>query len=371
MKSLRIAATLICLGILGGCVTPTAHWDAIKVLPGEVSRLQMAKEEQEREHSNIKSLAHQSRADTDQGKPYQIGAGDELIVTVQGRPDLGSQMPEPKDARRNIALVQEDGSIDLALLTGIQVRGLTTKQAAEAVQRAYRFETLGVNPGFKKNELLVGVNVSKYSSQSIYVSAGETPQQRIFLSNTIQTLKDVVASSEGINTDVDTANATLIRNGISYSFDYTAYKRGESDVGFLILEENDQIYFPSARERVIYIFGEVAAPGIHTIPSTGLSLLDALGISGGPDVITANYNSVYLLRPSAKAKPTIYKLKLRDILKAEPLALHAQDRIFVPPSRLSRWSRSWQQALPFFSAGSAVGVTHRNFSSGNTRNNNN
>lgn len=362
MQTLKRIIIVIYLGMflsqLAGCLSPTVHWNAIEAMPSEVET-NMAQENQ----YDIKTLPRINRQDAEGEFAYRIGPGDQLLVSVQGRPDLGSQIPVAKDTRRNITLVREDGKVDLALLSGVNVAGMTAKEAAKHIERSYRIVTAsGHARQTAQNELYVDVSIDKFQSQSVYLNAGPAPEQRIFLTNTLKTLNDVIAQSTNINQSVDTKNATLVRNSISYQFDYDAYKRGENDVGFLIMQDGDQIYFPPATDRIVYIFGEVPAPGIRTIPSTGLTLLDALGLSGGLDVNFSNYNSIYLLRLTPRTnQSTAYKLKLKQILAGEPIILQAQDRIFVPPSGLTRWSRTWRLALPFFTAGSATGAAHRNF----------
>lgn len=69
------------------------------------------------------------------GGGYLLAAGDRVVVTVLGQPELGGELP-----------VDGDGDISLALVGPTHVEGLTTKQAQDLI-RARLSDGYVVNPG--------------------------------------------------------------------------------------------------------------------------------------------------------------------------------------------------------------------------------
>ena len=104
---------------------------------------------------------------------------------------------------------------------------------------------------------------------------------------------------------------------------------------------------------MVYVFGEVVEQGFHTIPPFGMTLLQLLARSRGMDTIDAQTRSLYLARPRGD-RVVVYEIHFGDLLRAPEVALYEGDRVFVPPTGLSKWNRWWRQAIPFTTAVRAV-----------------
>ncbi len=278
---------------------------------------------------------------------YRIGPLDELIITVWGRPDLGSQIPVARDSRRNISIVQEDGTIGLPFVGNINVGGLTVQQAQAHIEDLYSRTVEAVQ---------VDVLIATFRSKVVLLEGAFQRERRLFLSDDVRTVGDAINSAGGLLSAAQTTLGVLVRGGREYRLNYRKSQEGRSDVHRVLLEGGDKIYFPPFNERLVYVFGEVGLQGAIPIPPKGLALVEALAIARGPDVITANAGKLFLMR-QAGPEATVYQFTLDEALRSPDLQLRPGDRIYVPPTMIAQWDRFWRQALPFFTtAASATNV---------------
>lgn len=281
---------------------------------------------------------------------YRVGPRDELTITVWGYPDLGSQVPVERDSRRNISIVQDNGRVSLPFLGAVSVAGLTVEEVRSTIERLYRRSVSAAQ---------VDVVVVSYLSKVVLLEGEFVNEGRIFLSNSTRTIGDAIAAAGGLTGGADTARAILVRKGSEYRFDYLASAEGTDEAHQVLLQGGDRIYVPKETDRQVYVFGEVRRQGVFAIPSKGLSLVEALATAGGPDVITADGDGIYLVRRANQAS-SVYKLSMVEVLEAPDLQLQNGDRIFVASNALARWDRFWRQALPFFTATNAASGTASN-----------
>lgn len=281
---------------------------------------------------------------------YRIGPRDELTITVWGYPDLGSQVPVERDSRRNISIVQDNGSVSLPFLGAVGVSGRTVEEVRSMIERLYRRNVPGAQ---------VDVVVASHLSKMVLLEGEFVREGRIFLSNNTRTIEDAVAFAGGLTQNADQSRGILVRGGREYRFDYRSSEEGSDAAHRVLLDGGDRIYIPKASDRRVYIFGEVGQQGVFTIPSKGLSLVEALATAGGPDVITADGRGIYLVR-NENQESSVYKLSIVEALEAPDVPLQDGDRIYVASTGLARWDRFWRQALPFFTTTFAASGTASN-----------
>lgn len=274
---------------------------------------------------------------------YHIGPRDELTVTLWGYPDLGSQVPVEGDSRRNISIVQENGTVSLPFLGNVDVAGLTVEEVRRKVERLYRRTVSGAQ---------ADVVVTSYLSKAVLLEGEFKKTGRLFLSDRLRTLGDAVATAEGFTAEADPGRGILVRGRTEYHFDYWG-TRGGPKVDDVLLMNGDRIYVPSINDQQVYIFGEVLRQGVFRIPPSGLNLVQALASSGGPDVVTADLNEIFLVRQSGDGAK-VYRFSLAQALEAPEIALQNNDRLLVDATGLAKWDRFWRQALPFFSSTNAA-----------------
>jgi len=278
--------------------------------------------------------------------PYRIGPRDELTITIWGYPDLGSQVPVEGDSRRNISIVQEDGTISLPFLGKVEVAGLNIEEVRDKVERRYRRITAAAQ---------ADVVVASYLSQSILMEGQFRTSGSLFLSDRLRTLGDAIAAAGGFAAAADQGRGILVRNDTEYHFDYLG-TRGGIDIDRVVLQNGDRIYVPSVVEQQVYIFGEVERQGIVRIPPSGLQLVQALASSGGPNVVTANLDDIYLVRHFDNGAK-VYQFSMADALAGPQIALQNNDRLLINATGLAKWERFWRQALPFFTTTSSAADT--------------
>ena len=272
--------------------------------------------------------------------PYKVGAQDELIISVWGRDDLGSQIPTDASGKIRTTRVQENGTVSLPLVGPISVAGKTVEQARKAIESHHTS---------RLDSSYVDVRLHSCHSQAVHIAGAVNSPGLYYLCDRVATFDDVLSSAQGLSEDSYAAGGVLKRNGQTYRLDYLLGKGADSYLDIL-LETGDSIYFPrttEGTEPVVYVFGEVGEQGVYIIPPQGMTLLDALGLASGLDNITAQAESIYVMRQSPdESEPATYQITLVELFENPDIKMSNGDRIFVAPSDLSRWDRWWRQAIP-------------------------
>ena len=111
------------------------------------------------------------------------------------------------------------------------------------------------------------------------------------------------------------------------------------------------------RSQEAQLLGELAG-GQKTIPLTDkpTSLLDAINLAGGTNVISANTTRIYVIRGNLD-QLTVYALNAKSpqtMMVAQRFYIRNNDIIYVSPLPISNWNRIISQLLPSFSATQTV-----------------
>jgi polysaccharide biosynthesis/export protein len=268
--------------------------------------------------------------------PYRIGPLDELTLVVTGRPDLGSQVPQPGGDRR-ISPVAADGAITLALLGRVQVAGQTPAEARAAVQAQYA--KLVTSPQ-------VEIEMVVFRSQGVFIEGEVERPGRLFLSEEVLTLGEALAAAGGLTASADGRHAVLERAGRLYPLDLQRTRQGPGDLDRILLRAEDRIFIPTIQDRIVYVFGEVGKQGSVPVPARGLTILEALAQSQGPSVETAESRRLYLVRPVGRDS-TVCRLDLADLVQGQDVPMLAGDRLYVAPTRIATWGRALRFTLPW------------------------
>ncbi len=277
-----------------------------------------------------------------EGRPvrpsYRVGPLDELVVTVWGREDLGSQVPIGQMGKLRASAVREDGMIVLPFLEPFRVAGKTIEEIRDTVQASYA--KLLEKPQIE-------VWLYSCNSRAVEVTGEVTKPGRYYLCADRLTVGEILSTAGAPTLAADLARGVLTRDGRAYGLDFRGNERGLRRAADVPMRYGDVIYFPRQEERVIYVFGEVIRQGNYPIPPQGLTLLDGLALARGPDTLNYHTGGVYLIRPQPDKTFICYRLKFAEILEGAPVQLASGDRLFVAASGLTRWDRFWKKALPF------------------------
>ena len=80
-----------------------------------------------------------------------------------------------------------------------------------------------------------------------------------------------------------------------------------------------------------------------------LSLNEALGEAGGPNLLTANTGQVYVIRNNTQGGPAIFHLNASApaaLALADTFALRPRDVVYIDPVPLVNWNRIISLVLP-------------------------
>lgn len=188
---------------------------------------------------------------------YRLGPDDEVKVFIYGQPDLSVT-----------TRVKADGTIRLAMLGAVDVRGKTTAELADAIATGY------ASGGYLERPS-VNVEVSQFVSRSVAVlgnvsEAGNYPLDRPY------TVASMLAKAGGAN--ATGANAVILTPA-----------DGSGPVRISLADMNaganrplaagDILFVPPAEK--VYVYGQVQGPGaFNFVP--GQTFRQALALAGGP-----------------------------------------------------------------------------------------
>lgn len=277
---------------------------------------------------------------------YRIGAQDELAITVWGPREIWAEITPQAGQSTQTVIVQDDGTIALPMLRRLPVEGLTMSEALAKITEGYR-AVVG-------SKFQVDGKIARTHSKAVLIEGALVRPGVAYLGPELETLGDAIGGvAGGLLDTADLSHGTLVRDRKSYRLDYQPARLGESDLHRIALKAGDRIFFPSRAAGVLYVFGEVGTQGAIPIPPEGITLLQALAIAKGPQMPTADMETIYLVRPGREA-PLVYRLSLQQIMSTRDVAMAVGDRVFVPPTKLTDWDRTMRQLLPILSSSAVV-----------------
>src|SRR3984893_743311 len=246
------------------------------------------------------------------GSALVIGPGDELEVTVYGAPDLSGH-----------ARVSADGNISLPLIGYVRIAGLSSSEAAGAIEAQLR-------QAHVVNDPQVSVYVKEYTSSGISV-AGEVAKPGFYSAVGPHRLFDVLQNAGGPTEKA--ANKVIINHrGQKDATTLSISKNpAETTASNIELQPGDTVVVPKA--GIVYVLGEVTRPGGYVLNSSGgITVLQVVAVAGGPTHV-ASAGKTRLLRRTENGfqeeRIDVTKL-LRG--KAHDVSLRDEDILFVPSS---------------------------------------
>ena len=260
---------------------------------------------------------------------YRIGEGDVVALHVWDRPDLSGDH-----------VVGPDGKVTVPFAGPQKVAGLSRERAAAAV-----------SDGLARyySNAVVTVRVQQYVSNHVVVLGRvASPGVQNFPSR--PTLLEAIARAGGFfrSTEMD-ALPSLTHCAIVRGRDKVAWidlrrllESGDLTLN-LRLRPNDLVFIPEWEDVPVYVLGQVLRPG-PVRWSPGLSILDALSLSGGLGR-DASTTQVVLARPSTGERFTFSQT---DLLEARANAeLKKGDVLYVPTNLLADIGYVFEKINPF------------------------
>lgn len=104
--------------------------------------------------------------------------------------------------------------------------------------------------------------------------------------------------------------------------------------------------------------GEIVKPSALVMRNGKLTLKEALGEAGGPNLLTANTSQIYVIRNTAQeGAPAIFQLNAANsaaLALTETFWLRPRDVVYIDPVPLVNWNRIVSLVLP---SAQALGLT--------------
>lgn len=196
-------------------------------------------------------------------RPYILGAGDIVKVSVFQNPDLSIE-----------TRVSDTGSITFPLVGSVDMAGLTVSQGEQKIAAALKAGGYVLRPQ-------VNMVVSQFRSRQVSVLGNVLRPGRYSLEDQTLRLADVLSLAGGVTSlGGDTVILTRTKGNkedkISVDID-AAFTFNDLEKNFEV-QSGDTIYVP--RYPLFYIYGQVGRPGQFRL-ERNMTVMQAVALGGG------------------------------------------------------------------------------------------
>jgi polysaccharide export outer membrane protein len=268
---------------------------------------------------------------------YRLGAGDEIALDFQGRPELAG-----------IHTIGPDGMITLNVAGSVRIADLTREEASKAI--AVALSKYYIDPN-------VTVKIDKYTANRVRVIGYVQHPGEIPFEGT-PTLLDAIGRA-GLITPTVTANGVPNNIGPSVPETCTIYRGNSTAVQVdlrqmlltgnaladMRLRRNDIVFVPEPKHLFVSVLGQVGKPG--SIPLTPESTLTSVLAEAGCCSDNGGYNpKIHLLQRSSGKDIVVEYKKLLTLGGQQEYTIHPGDVIFVPVSGFNKATGVIQKLSP-------------------------
>lgn len=262
----------------------------------------------------------------------RIGGGDVLSIQVFNTPELSEQVR-----------VGESGAILLPVGGAVQVRGLTARDAASAVEAQLKSQGIMLDPR-------VTITITEFATEGITV-AGEVKSPGIYTLMGNHTLYDLLSAAGG-PTATEGPSITITHKGDEQHAEVLQVHSAQfSDTAaHTHVYPGDTVFV--AKAGMVYVVGDVIRSGAFIMQDgQHTTVLTSLALAGGVNA-TAAMKKAEIVRESPQGV-LVVKVNLKDVFKhkSPDLALNSGDILVVPGSGVKEFA---SKALP----GMSMGVTN-------------
>ena len=281
-------------------------------------------------------------------KPYTIAPSDIVMVIVYDHPELlpnaGAVITQQADptgiASAPGFIVDARGEIFFPYAGRVRVAGLTESEAAEEITRRIK--------GVIKDPQ-VTVRITSFRSRRAYVD-GEVraPGTQIF-TDVPMTLPEAINRAGGVTANGDRSFLTLTRGDRSTDIDLLRLQELGINPNRILLENGDMVTVHNREDRKVFVMGEALRPSALPMRDGRMTLNEALGEAGGPNLNTANTDQIYVVRNDGQGLPIIFHMKANNpaaLALAEAFPLQPRDVVYIDPVPLVQWNRIISLILP-------------------------
>ena len=270
----------------------------------------------------------------DPNEEYLLGAGDDITVTVVGRPELSGNH-----------VVGPDGRITLPVVGSVKIGDKSRDDAAKAI------DTILGN--YYTGTISSTVQVTKYGSNHILLLGAVEHPGVVTFDQPPSLLEAVTKAGSVINPDhtAQMPQKCIVYRGDDKVMNVNIGDRLSSQKALqnIRLRRDDIVYFPEHQENIVSVLGEVNKPGPVKLYQNS-TLISLLANAGGITEKAGN-PVIQIVEPSTGK---VQKVKFKDLLDVHggsDITLHDGDIVFVPRSGLAKTGFFFQQISPMTSLG--------------------
>jgi polysaccharide export outer membrane protein len=276
---------------------------------------------------------------------YRIGAGDVIGITVWGNPDFSAPTGTVNNAGTGGSgvsgfTVSARGTIQLPFIGNVKAAGLTEDELRDSVTTALRTQIR--NPQ-------VTIEIKAYRSARIFVDGEVNKPGQQVINDVPMTLPEVLERAGGLTKAADRSAVSITRGVKTVRFNLDQLTARGIDPQRIVLAKGDTLRVDSLDETRVYVLGEVSGPGVRPLRKGKLSLLEALGDSGGVSSASGDTRQIFVVRGTDPTRPTIFHIDVTSpifLALADGFELKPRDVVYVDPVPLVRWNRVLNLVLP-------------------------
>ncbi len=282
-------------------------------------------------------------------KPYTIGPSDIISIVVYDHPELlpnaGAVISQSADptgiSSAPGSIVGADGQITFPFIGRVRVAGLTEIEASDLLQRQLARYI---------KDPQIAVRINSFRSRRAYVDGEVRTPGTVIFTDIPMTLPEAINRAGGITPSGDRSSVLLMRNNQTTLINLMQLQELGVNPNQILLESGDLVTVRNRDDSKVFVMGEIMRPSALVMRNGKLTLNEALGEAGGPNLLTANTSQIYVIRnTSQEGAPAIYHLNAGNpaaLALAETFSLQPRDVVYIDPVPLVNWNRILSLVLP-------------------------
>jgi len=265
---------------------------------------------------------------------YRLGKGDEITVSIAGRPDLEAKL-----------VVGPDGCVTLPLAGDIKLDGMTRPEAGKAIEAALT--------SYYDN-LSVQVTVTKYTSNRVLVLGAVATPGEVTFEGTPTLLEALTRSglTTGSVPNGQTRTALIPeRCAIYRGSDQVVWVQlrelveSGNTLADLRLRRDDVVYVPSLSEQFVSVLGQVQHPGAVPVTSSS-TLAGVIAEAGGLTDDAGNNAHIQIVDPNTGTSRVLTFKDALNPVRSREVVLKPGEIVFVPKTGFARATYMIQKLSP-------------------------
>jgi polysaccharide export outer membrane protein len=261
-----------------------------------------------------RSLMQRAPSELLPGNPIILHPGDSIGVSVYGVPDY-----------KITARIAGDGVVDLPLIGGVQLAGLTVEQAQQLVAQKLISGQMILYP-----DVLISVQDSMIDVIGVM---GEVNSPKAIPAFAPMPLLDALSAAGGLKPDAS-HSISILRKGVSEPLLVVLNSDPSNAVNQNIpLYPGDRVLVP--RMGVVYVVGAVRHEGAYPIsPDTPMTVLQAVTVGGGVNFEASKADTRIIRTTGATRREIPVNLGKVVAGTAPDPILQSDDIVMVPTSTM-------------------------------------